>query len=70
MGTKCAPVYATMVIAFLEVQLYDKFQEYFGLEARQRLQKEWMRYLDDFFIYWDTRLSPVTQLHNILNSLH
>ena len=36
MGTKCAPVYATMVIAFLEVRLYDKFQRYFGLEGRQR----------------------------------
>ena len=29
-----------------------------------------MRYLDDCFIYWDTRLGPVTQLHDILNSLH
>ena len=70
MGTKCALVYATMVIAFLEVRLYDKFQECFGLEARQKFQKEWMRYLDDCFIYWDTRLGPVTQLHDILNSLH
>ena len=29
-----------------------------------------MRYLDDCFINWDTRLGPVTQLHNILNELH
>ena len=29
-----------------------------------------MRYLDDCFIYWDTRLGPVTQLHDILNTLH
>ena len=29
-----------------------------------------MRYLDDCFIYWDTRLGPVTQLHNMLNELH
>ena len=70
MGPKCAPVYATMVIAFLEVGLYDKFQEYFGLEARQKFQKKWTRYLDGCFIYWDTRLGPVTQLHDILNSLH
>ena len=38
MGTKCAPVYATMVIALLEVRFYDKFQECFGLEARQKFQ--------------------------------
>ena len=70
MGTKCAPVYATLVIAFLEIKLYDKFQEYYGIEARNRFQSEWMRYLDDCFIYWDTRMGPITELHSILNSLH
>ena len=29
-----------------------------------------MRYLDDCFIYWDTRIGPITELHSILNSLH
>ena len=70
MGTKCAPVYATLVIAYLETKLYKKFQEQFGLEERKKFQQEWMRYLDDCFIYWDTRLGPVTQLHNMLNELH
>ncbi len=70
MGTKCAPVYATLVIAFLETKLYDKFQELYGLEARNKFQSEWMRYLDDCFIYWDTSMGPITDLHEILNSLH
>ena len=70
MGTKCAPVYATLVMAFLEIKLYNKFQECYGLEARNKFQSEWMRYLDDCFIYWDTKMGPITELHNILNDLH
>ena len=70
MATKCAPVYATLVMAFLEIKLYDKFQENFRIEARNKFQNEWMRYLDDCFIYWDTRIGPITELHNILNNLH
>ena len=27
MGTKCAPVYATLVIAFLETKLYENFEK-------------------------------------------
>ena len=70
MGTKCAPVYATLVMAFLEIKLYNKFQECYGLEARNKFQSEWMRYLGDCFIYWDTKMGPITELHNILNNLH
>ena len=70
MGTKCAPVYATLVIAYLETKLYKKLEEKFGLEARKKFQQEWMRYLDDCFIYWDTRLGAVTQLYIMLNELH
>ena len=29
-----------------------------------------MRYLDDCFIYWDTSIGPITELHNILNNSH
>ena len=60
MGTQCAPVYATLVMAFLEIKLYDEFHENFGIEARTKFQNEWMRYLDDCFIYWDTRIGPIT----------
>ena len=38
--------------------------------TKKKVPVEWMRYLDDCFINWDTRLGPVTQLHNILNELH
>ncbi len=60
MGTKCAPVYATLVKAFLETKLYDKFQELYELEARNKFQSEWMKYLDNCFIYWDTSMGPIT----------
>ena len=50
MGTKCAPIYATLVTAFLETRLYEKFEEKFGVTNKTRLEKEWLRYLDDCFI--------------------
>ena len=70
MGTKCAPVYATLVVAFLEVKLYQKFEARFGEEHRKKFENEWLRYLDDCFIYWDTTLCHEDQLHEILNDLH
>ena len=70
MGKKYTPVYATQAITYIEVKLYDNFEEHFGIEAVAKFQKEWMRYLDDCFIYWDTGIGPITELHNILNNLH
>ena len=70
MGTKCAPVYATLVVAFLEAKLYQKIEMKFGEEYREKFENEWFRYLDDCFIYWDTTLGHEDQLHVILNSLH
>jgi len=67
MGTKCTPVYATLVIAYLKTKLYEKFQERFGLETTKQFQNDWMRYLDYCFIYWNTRLGLVIQLHNMLS---
>ena len=56
MGKKCAPIYATLAIAFLETRLYETFEEKIGLANRTKLEKEWLRYLDDCFIYWDANV--------------
>jgi len=68
--SKCAPIYATLVIAFLETKLYEKFEEKFGVTNKTRLEKEWLRYLDDCFIYWDVNICNENELHNMLNDLH
>ena len=70
MGTKCAPVYPTLVMAYLELELYKKIEQNFGRDIRNKFEKDWGRYLDDCFINWDTNISPIQELHNILNNLH
>ena len=69
-GTKCAPVYATLVMVYLEPQLYKKIEQNFGRDIRNKFEKDWGRYLDYCFINWDTNISPIQELHNILNNLH
>ena len=39
-GIKCAPVYATLVVAFLEVKLYQRFETKFGEEYRTKFENE------------------------------
>ena len=69
MGTKVAPTYAALVMAYLELRLYEKIEEKFGQEFRKEFEEQWGRYLDDCFINWDTTFAEVTDLHNTLNSL-
>ena len=40
------------------------------MEAGTKFQSECMRYLDNCFSYWDTKIGPITELHSILNNLH
>ena len=70
MGTKCPPFYATLVIAFLEAKLYQIFEAKFGGESRKQFENKWLRYLDDCFIYWDTKLYHEDHFHEVLNDLH
>ena len=68
MGTKLAPTYATLVMGYLELKLDDKIEEKFGTEFSKRFKEEWMRYLDDCFINWDTRIAEVTELLLTINN--
>ena len=52
MGTKFAPVYATLSIGHLEVKLYEKVTEVFGNEFGKYFITSWKRFLDDCFIPW------------------
>ena len=70
MGTKLAPTYATLVMGYLELKLYDKIEEKFGTEFSKCFKEEWMRYLDDCFINWDTRIAEVTELLLTINNLN
>ena len=70
MGTKFAPVYATLSIGHLEVKLYEKVTEVFGNEFEKYFITSWKRFLDDCFIPWTKSVRDLETLHNILNNLY
>ena len=47
MGTKFAPIYATLTFGYLEVKLYEKVTEVFGDEFGNYFVTNWKRFLDD-----------------------
>ena len=56
MGTKGAPIYPTLVLGFLEENLYDVIEENFSREFREYFEIGWCRYLDDCFIIMNGNL--------------
>ena len=62
--------YVTLVLAFLKVKVYQKFEAKFGEQYRKKIENEWLRYLDDCVFYWDTRLLYEDQFNEILKDLH
>ena len=69
MGTKFAPVYANLVLGFLEISLKEKIREKFGTEKANTIMKNYFRFLDDIFVIWDINDGNVNILHEILASL-
>jgi hypothetical protein len=51
MGTKCAPVYANLVMSYLELQIFEKCKNKFGNEITESIKKNYFRYLDDILLY-------------------
>ena len=70
MGTKFAPTYATLTIAYLEIKLYEKVKTEFGQEFSDYFKIYWKRFLDDCFIPWTRSETELNKLHVMLNSLH
>ena len=70
MGTKVAPIYATLTMAYLEETLYDKIEEKYGEEIKKTFIELWRRYLDDCFILWNPAWGNIDDLHSILQDLH
>ena len=47
MGTKMAPKYAIITLAFLEEDLYEIIGKKYGNSIKNEFTKSWKRYLDD-----------------------
>ena len=70
MGTKFAPVHATLVMGYLEETLYEKIKIRFGHEFGNEFIQNWKIFLDDCFIPWKMSSSELLELKDILNNLH
>ena len=69
MGTKFAPSYATLVLAFLEIKLYKIVEEKYDTVYSEYIKNSFKRYLDDCFLIWDNSKGDICEFHSILNSL-
>ena len=70
MGTKFAPTYATLVLAYLEEKLYVQTEIKYGKEFARYIKDNWKRFLDDCFILWTKGEDNLKTFHSILNELH
>lgn len=70
MGTKMAPTYANLTLAYLEEEFYTRLQNKYNEETSKRFEKSWKRYIDDCFIVWDTSIDDAEELHKELNTIH
>ena len=50
MGTKMAPSYATLVLGYLENELYSQVSNKMGEGIGHYVYKNWRRFLDDCYI--------------------
>ena len=66
MGTKFAPVYATLVTGYLEETLYENIKIRFGHEFGNEFIQNWKRFLDDCFVPWIKSRSELLELKDIL----
>lgn len=70
MGTKMAPVYANLVMSFLEVKLFHEAQSVFNTSVVNYLKQNYFRFLDDIFIIWDTSLADISTFFSLIDTLH
>lgn len=70
MGTKMAPAYATLTLAYLEETLYTNIEQKYGNETTLHFIQSWKRYLDDCFILWKQSWGNIHDLFSMLQDLH
>ncbi|XP_014771811.1 uncharacterized protein LOC106870299 [Octopus bimaculoides] len=69
MVTKFAPTYANLVMAYLELQIYEEFKSKYGLSFHKYLLENWKCYLD-CLILWSHTLDQFIDFKNLINSVN
>ena len=62
--------YATLVLGYLENELYSQVFNKMGEEIDHYIYTNWRRFLDDCYINWPYGEDKLRELHDILNSLY
>lgn len=70
MGTKVAPKYAHLVVAFFEVNLKKDCLENYGETITNQIFHHYFRFLDDIFILTDISDSHITSFISLIQSQH
>ena len=70
MGTKVAPTYATLVMGFLEENLYSTVDTHFDNTFGEYIRDSWRRYLDDCFVFWTKTREELQDFYGLLNNIH
>ena len=70
MGTIVAPTYATLVMGFLEIKLYNTIEIRISISYRSFFEENWVRFLDDCYFPTNTNIIKPGELLKILNSLN
>ena len=65
-----APTYATVVMGYLEKELYSRYEDTFGNEDKDDFIKLFKRFLDDCFIIWKRSEEDLMKFYYLLNDLH
>ena len=68
-GIKPAPPYADLAMGYLEIMLFYKIHSKLGVNVASYFWNNFMRYLDDGIIFWDTRLCDFDLVFNLMNSV-
>ena len=59
MGTKVAPVYATLTLGYLERELYNKIERNFNGCIAENFRDNYFRYLDDVLLILDSDILTI-----------
>ena len=69
-GTIVAPAYATLVMGYPGMQLYEKCKNAFDVNNEKYSEENWHRFLNDCYIVLDaTNINPL-KLFDIINNIH
>ena len=70
MGTKFAPIYATLVLAYIEEKMYEQSKKDFDSDFRKYIEANFKRFLDDCFLIFTRTEEQLKKFYNLLNGLY